>query len=79
MMRAEIRMLECKHSDLLIQTLKPETATDLPRTKVEIGTEEGGLVIRVMAEDATALRAALNSYIRWLKLALDTEEVIGGT
>lgn len=79
MMRAEIRMVECDRSDFLAETLKPETTSDIPRTKVDVEVEDGELVIRVMAEDANALRAALNSYIRWLKLALDTEEMIGGT
>lgn len=78
MMRAEIRMTDCGRSEFLARTLKPETVREIPRTKVEVDAEGDRLLINVAAEDVNALRAALNSYIRWLKLALDTEEIVGG-
>jgi len=78
MMRAEIRMKEFGRPEFLAETLKPETSRDIPRTKVEVDVVDGELVIGVSAEDVNALRAALNSYLRWLKLALDTENTVGG-
>ncbi len=55
--------------------LSVESNREIPRTKVEISGEEY-LEIRILAEDLHALRAALNSYMRWLKLAIEVEEVI---
>lgn len=78
MMRAEIKMKEFGRPEFLVETLKPETIRDIPRTKVEVDVRDGELVIDVSAEDVNALRAALNSYLRWLKLALDTERTVGG-
>ena len=78
MMRASINIQEPGRSEFLAKTLKPETVRSIPRTSVDVDVEDGELVIRVMAEDVNALRAALNSYIRWIKLALDTEKTVGG-
>ena len=76
-MRADIR-LTSEQAGFLAHVLVPETARDIPRTRVEIVNEGDDLVIRFEADDVTALRAAMNSYLRWLKLALDTGETVGG-
>lgn len=57
------------------RALSVESNREIPRTKVEV---RGGdaLEIKILAEDLHALRAALNSYMRWLKLAMEVEEVI---
>jgi KEOPS complex subunit Pcc1 len=78
MMRAEIRMSECDSSEFLVRILRPETRREIPRTEVDLNVRENDLVITVRAEDVNALRAALNSYMRWLKLALDTGRTVGG-
>ena len=79
MMRAEIRLCESGLSEFLSRTLKPETEREIPRTEVGVDIQGDDLVISIAAEDVNALRAALNSYVRWLKLALDTEKTLGGT
>lgn len=40
--------------------------------------EGGSLTIRVSASDIAALRAALNSYLRWVGSILDVVERAGG-
>jgi KEOPS complex subunit Pcc1 len=40
--------------------------------------EEGELVLKVEADDLAALRAALNSYIRWMIVAEDMSKMAGG-
>lgn len=59
----------------VFKALSVESGREVHRTKVKI---EGGesLKITIKAEDLHALRAALNSYLRWLQLAVDVEEVI---
>ena len=59
----------------VFKALSVESGREIPRTKVKI---EGGesLKITIKADDVHALRAALNSYLRWLQLAVDVEEVI---
>lgn len=41
------------------------------RSKVKVNVKEGRLVISVEASDVVALRAAINSYLRWVVAILD--------
>ncbi len=60
---------------ILLSALLPETKkTASSRSKVLIEGEGKRLTIRVEAEDTTALRAALNSFLRWVALVRDTYE-----
>ncbi len=79
MMRAEIRLGDCPDLEILKKSLAPETVSDISRTEVEvvIAEADGELVITIRSEDLSSLRAALNSYLRWLKLAMETNELAG--
>lgn len=57
-------------------SLKPETGREIPRTRFRIWTDEKGLSLVVEAEDTSALRAALNSYCRWIEVAEKTLTLI---
>ncbi len=59
----------------LYHALRVESSRDIPRTEVEMGLGES-FKLRIIAEDLHALRAAINSYMRWIALAMDIEEVI---
>lgn len=61
--------------DIIIGALKPELETGLSdRSKVLLERHPKGLVIKVAADDVTALRAAVNSYLYWVQGIMD----IGG-
>ena len=77
MMRASIRISPVDDKEICTRALMPEARNEVSRGSVNIARENGTLVINIEAEDAVALRAALNSYLRWTKLAFDTNEVIG--
>ena len=48
--------------------LKPESESpSSDRSKTEVGIFDGKLIIRTYASDTTALRASLNSYLRWVE------------
>lgn len=68
MRRAEI-VLSGGNAELVQRALAPETGRDLPRTKVSVIKEGKKITLRIEAEDTSALRAALNSYLRWAALA----------
>jgi KEOPS complex subunit Pcc1 len=57
------------------RVLAVEGGRDVPRSQVAVGFEGDALVLRVEARDTSALRAALNSYLRWAALALEVREV----
>lgn len=57
------------------RALSVEGNREIPRTEVSM-TLDDCFRLHIRAKDTHALRAAVNSYIRWLSLALDVEEVI---
>lgn len=46
------------------------------RSRVDVEAENGRLVIRIEASDVAALRAAFNSYVRWVSAILDVVEAV---
>lgn len=58
-------------AEILAKAIRPE-AEDIPskRVSVEIEALDRGLRLRIRAVDLTALRAALNSFIRFVDAAL---------
>lgn len=60
------------------RVLAVEGGRDVPRSRVSVGIEGEALVLRVEARDTPALRAALNSYLRWAALAQEVTEVSKG-
>jgi len=60
-----------KYLENVFRALEPETrSSPTRRVKVEIGRENDFLVLSFLAKDATALRAALNAYLRWIGTTL---------
>jgi tRNA threonylcarbamoyladenosine modification (KEOPS) complex Pcc1 subunit len=56
----------------IFDALEPETRTSLSsRSKVSVKKEVGALVLVFEARDTSALRAALNSYLHWIRLTRD--------
>ena len=54
--------------DIIIKALRPEIESGISdRSKVRIKASEKGLIIEVSADDITALRAAVNSYLYWIQ------------
>jgi len=73
---AELR-IKTEHADSLKTALEPE-ADITQRTKVELLSQDNELVIRIQAEDTASLRAAINSYLRMARLAIDSHNALKG-
>jgi tRNA threonylcarbamoyladenosine modification (KEOPS) complex Pcc1 subunit len=58
--------------------LLPETGEDVPKSRARCALEDGALRVEIEADDLSALRAAINSYLRWSDAALRAA-AIGGT
>ncbi len=76
--QAVIRVQADGKAKLLADALRPEMEVT-ERTQVEILADGDDLVITIQAEDVVSLRAALNSYLRWTKLAIDSETAMHRT
>ena len=45
------------------------------RSKIDFLLEGRTVIIRFLARDNSALRGTLNSYLRWIKVAMDSVEI----
>ena len=68
MPRAEIR-IEGDEVPILKQALAPEAGREIPKARVRVAGRGHSLIVSIDAEDTGALRAALNSYLRWADVA----------
>ena len=62
------------NADAVLSALSPEIGRELPRTESIMTRDGNTLVITVNATDTSAMRAALNSYLGWIRI---TENING--
>jgi tRNA threonylcarbamoyladenosine modification (KEOPS) complex Pcc1 subunit len=60
------------------EALRPEAAREVPRARTEVRRLGSRLELRIDARDAGAMRAALNTYLGWISLSLETAEASAG-
>jgi tRNA threonylcarbamoyladenosine modification (KEOPS) complex Pcc1 subunit len=64
-----------KQLQAVLQALKPETETSsTSRSKVQMKTENNNLILEFTAKDTSALRAAMNSYLRLIGVAMNLQK-----
>jgi len=51
------------------EALSPEAGRDVPKARVSVSGTGRRVLITVDADDTGALRAAVNSYLRWAEVA----------
>ena len=75
--RAELS-LETSHARIVSGALSPEMTERIPKTKVMVESDDRHVLVKIEADDHNSLRAALNSYIRWMSVAEETaKEALG--
>jgi KEOPS complex subunit Pcc1 len=63
-------------AEIILQALVPETETQIgKRAFAAIKRDKDDLLIRLVAKDQIALRATMNSFLRWIDGALSTLEL----
>jgi len=59
--------------DWLERSLRPEASREVPRARAELVRGTGNAIeLTIFARDSGAMRAALNTYLGWVHLALAT-------
>lgn len=71
MLSARLR-IESPDAEAILSSLKPEAGRELPRTHVEVSGSGTSALVSIDANDTTAMRAALNSYLGCIRI---TEEI----
>jgi len=67
---AEI-VFETLHAEMIYSALALELDDELHRSNVELILGEGSIILKIRGEDAVSLRAALNTWIRLVKIAFE--------
>ncbi len=65
------------HGKAVWGALRPEVGREIPRTRVSIVPGEKEIVLNIEASDLGALRAALNSYLRWIRISEEIGNMVG--
>lgn len=60
-----------------MSALSPEVGREIPRTRVSLTSEGDEIILNVEASDLGALRAALNSYLRWISISEEIGKMVG--
>jgi len=63
------------NADVIVSTLSPEIGRELPRTETNISRKGDTVTIKVHAKDTSAMRAALNSYLGWIRITEDIRKM----
>lgn len=73
-----IRVDDVRVASALLKVLRPESAREVPRARVHVTTDgPGRLRLNLSARDVGAMRAALNTYLGWVDLAMGTARASG--
>jgi tRNA threonylcarbamoyladenosine modification (KEOPS) complex Pcc1 subunit len=61
---------------IVAAALSPEITHKIPKSTVTVTQNDKVLKLTIDADDVSSLRAACNSYLRWIQTALAVEELV---
>ena len=61
---------------LIVATLFPEIQHAIPKTNITVSCIKNNVVLQVESQHVSALRAACNSYLRWIQTALNVRQLL---
>ncbi len=60
---------------IILESINPEIKHKIPKTDVKISILGEKLFLNIIARDTSSLRAAVNSYLRWMITALNVKKI----
>ena len=61
---------------VVAKSLDPEIKHKIPKTNVKVSLDGKEFSLEIQAGDVSSLRAACNSYLRWINTALDVKKTV---
>jgi tRNA threonylcarbamoyladenosine modification (KEOPS) complex Pcc1 subunit len=61
---------------VVAQSLSPEIQHKIPKSNVSFSVDKKTLKVTIESEDVSSLRAACNSYLRWIQTALSVKQLV---
>lgn len=65
-----------KEAMIIAESLQPEIKHKIPKTNVEVSLSGKNFFLEIKAKDLSSLRAACNSYLRWINTALNVKKTV---
>lgn len=65
-----------KDAKLVAESLSPEVKHKIPKANVEISLSKNALSLKIESDDVSTLRAACNSYLRWVNTAINVNQLV---
>jgi len=65
-----------KEAKIISESLYPEIKHRIPKTNVEVYLSKKTFSLEIKAKDISSLRAACNSYLRWINTALNVKKTV---
>jgi tRNA threonylcarbamoyladenosine modification (KEOPS) complex Pcc1 subunit len=65
-----------KDACIVAQSLSPEIKHKIPKSNITFSIDKKILKVTIKSEDVSSLRAACNSYLRWIQTALSVKKLV---
>jgi len=65
-----------KEAEIIAEALDPEIKHKIPKTNVKVSLSNKKFILSIEAKDVSSLRAACNSYLRWINTALNVKKIV---
>ena len=65
-----------EEAKIVLKSLNPEVKNKIPKTNVDISVSKKKLSLKIQSDDISSLRAACNSYLRWINTALAVKKTV---
>lgn len=65
-----------KDAEIVAESLSPEIKHKIPKANVEISLSKNALSLKIESDDVSTLRAACNSYLRWVNTAINVNQLV---
>jgi len=65
-----------KEARIIAESLHPEIKHKIPKTNVELLLSNKTFSLKIEAKDVSTLRAACNSYLRWINTAINVKKTV---
>jgi tRNA threonylcarbamoyladenosine modification (KEOPS) complex Pcc1 subunit len=65
-----------KDACIVSQSLSPEIQHKIPKSNVTFFINKKTLEVNIESDDVSSLRAACNSYLRWIQTALSVKQLV---
>ncbi len=65
-----------KDVKIIADSINPEIKHKIPKTEVNLSISGKKLFLELQAKDISSLRAAINSYLRWINTALNVKKTV---